>query len=173
MVPTFYLNIFIVSYVRLYALEALRKYPPVPNVTRVANADYPIENTNIIIEKGTSIVCPIYPIHSDPQYYPEPDIYDPDRFLPEEVKKRHPFSFLPFGEVIFQFPHFSTPAPRSCMAPRYANLLVKVSLALMLINFEFKLDGTKTMTPLKMAPEKLVFWPSEGIFINFSRIENL
>lgn len=144
-----------------YFLECLRKYPPVPSVSRVANVDYPIANTNIVIEKGTSIIVPIYPIHSDPEIYPEPQKYDPDRFLYEEVKKRHPLSFLPFGD-----------GPRSCMAPRYANTLVKIALVKILTNFEFELDHEKTKVPLKMAPEKLVFWPNEVIFINFNRIAN-
>lgn len=130
-----------------------------PSVSRVANADYLVPNTSIVIEKGTSIICPIYPIHTDPEIYPEPEKYNPDRFLPEEVKKRHPLSFLPFGE-----------GPRSCMAPRYANTLVKIALVKILTNFEFKLDYTKTKVPLKMAPEKLVFWPNEEVFINFSKI---
>lgn len=130
-------------------------------MTRVANADYQIANTNMIIEKGTSIICPIYSIHTDPEIYPHPHKYDPDRFAPDVIKKRHPFSFLAFGE-----------GPRSCMAPRYANTLVKIALVKILTNFEFQLDRAKTQLPLKMAPEKLVFWPNEEIFIKFNRIAN-
>ncbi|XP_037027121.1 probable cytochrome P450 6a14 [Bradysia coprophila] len=139
--------------------EAIRKYPPVPTITRVANADYKIANTNITIEKGTSMVCSIYSIHTDPEIYPDPDKYDPDRFLPEEIEKRHPLSFIPFGN-----------GPRGCMAPRYANLLIKIALVKILTNFDFKLDHEKTMIPLKMAPKKLVFWPNNEIFINFTKI---
>lgn len=142
-------------------VEALRKYPPVPSVTRVANEDYHIANTNIIIEKGISIICPIYSIHTDPEIYPDPFQYDPDRFLPEEVRKRPSLSFLAFGE-----------GPRGCMATRYANNLVKIALVKILMNFKFKLDRSKTNVPLKMAPEKLVFWPDQGVFINFIRITN-
>lgn len=60
-----------------YVLEALRKYPPVPSVSRVANTDYLIPNTNVVIEKGTSIIVPIYSIHTDPEIYPDPEKYDP------------------------------------------------------------------------------------------------
>lgn len=140
-------------------IENFRKYPPVPNVTRVANKDYPIANTNMTIEKGISIICPIYSIHTDPEIYPEPERYDPDRFTREEVNKRHSFSFLPFGH-----------GPRSCIAPRYANIMLKIALVKILTEFEFKLDRTKTKVPLKMAPEKLVFWPNEEVVINFHKI---
>lgn len=145
----------------LFMSEAIRKYPPVPNVTRVANADYHVANSNIIIEKGTSIICPIYSIHTDPEIYPDPETYNPDRFLLDKMEKRHPFSFIPYGN-----------GPRTCMAPRYANLVVKIALVKILLNFEFQLNREKTMTPLKMAPEKLAFWPNKEIFIDFNKIES-
>ncbi len=107
------------------------------------------------------MVCPIYSIHTDSEIYNDPEKYDPDRFSPDEMKKRHPLAFLPFGE-----------GPRSCMAPRYANTLVKIALVKILTNFEFELDYNKTKVPLKMAPEKLVFWPNEDVFINFKPIAN-
>lgn len=130
------------------------------SVSRIANEDYLIANTNIKIEKGTHIICSIYSIHNDPDIYPDPEIYDPDRFTIEEVRKRHPFSFIPFGE-----------GQRSCVAPRYANTMLKIALVKILTNFEFKLDRTKTKVPLKMSPKKLVFWPNEEIVINFHKIE--
>lgn len=75
----------------------MRKYPPATSVQRIASQDYHIPDTKIVLEKGTAVLVPIYAIHHDPEIYPIPEKFDPDRFSPEEVKKRHQFSWLPFG----------------------------------------------------------------------------
>lgn len=80
--------------------ESLRKYPPLSMLTRGATEDYWVKDAKNrqIIPKGTTVVIPVYAIQHDPQIYPEPDRFDPDRFLPDEENKRHPYAFLPFGE---------------------------------------------------------------------------
>lgn len=36
--------------------------------------------------------------YRDPQYYPDPEVFDPNRFTQEERRKRHKAVYLPFGE---------------------------------------------------------------------------
>lgn len=141
--------------------ESLRKYPPAVSVQRVAKEHYPVPNTEIVIEKGTSVIIPIYGIHHDPEIYPQPEKYDPDRFTPDKVAKRHQFSFLPFGE-----------GPRICIGMRFAVVEVKIALAKILMNFEFKLDRTKTSVPLKILPSSLILTPAEKIVIDFKKIKH-
>lgn len=43
------------------------------------------------------IAVPIYPIQNDPEYFPEPDVFRPERFSTGEKEKRHQFVYLPFG----------------------------------------------------------------------------
>ena len=78
--------------------ESLRKYSPGNILMRKCTTDYNVPGTNVTIEKGKYVFLPMLAIHNDPEYFPEPDIFDPDRFSPELEKSRNPFTYLPFGE---------------------------------------------------------------------------
>lgn len=61
--------------------------------------------SDLVIEKGIPILIPIHAIHHDSRYYYDPELFNPDRFSPEEVKKRPQFTFLPFGIKTFESYH--------------------------------------------------------------------
>lgn len=117
--------------------ESLRKYPTLGNLMRIAVADYKVPGTEIIIKKGQQIIISPYAIQNDPDYYENPEVFNPDRFLPEEVKKRNQYAYLPFGE-----------GPRICIGQRFGLLQVKLGLVTMLSNYKFELSE-KTVTPIK------------------------
>lgn len=79
--------------------ETLRKWPPVPMVDRICVKDYVYDDGNLKlnINKGRPITIPIYGIHHDPQYYPDPERFDPERFSDEHKDSIVPGSFIPFG----------------------------------------------------------------------------
>ncbi|GIX86659.1 cytochrome P450 3A29 [Caerostris extrusa] len=59
--------------------ETLRINPPAIRLERVASTDYKLGNTGITVPKKTCITIPVYAIHRDPKFYPEPLKFDPDR----------------------------------------------------------------------------------------------
>lgn len=65
---------------------------------REALKNYTFKGTKITIPKGTKVWIPAFPIHRDPNIYPDPDKFDPERFTEEAVANRHPMSFLAFGD---------------------------------------------------------------------------
>jgi cytochrome P450 family 6 len=79
--------------------ETLRLYGPVPQLIRTASRDYQIPNTNITIPEGTLTMIPVYAIHHDPDIYPEPEKFDPERFSDENKKDRHSMAYIPFGKL--------------------------------------------------------------------------
>ena len=70
-------------------LETLRKYTVVPHLNRQALADYQVPgHPKFVIKKGMSVLIPTYAIHHDPDLYPEPEEFNPDRFSSVNVKQR-------------------------------------------------------------------------------------
>lgn len=76
----------------------MRKYPPVPSVTRQCIEDYKLPDSDIVINKGTRVFIPIKGLHYNEEYYSNPEVFDPDRFSEENKKERHQYVHIPFGE---------------------------------------------------------------------------
>lgn len=68
------------------------------SLPRLCNKKYEVPGTGVIIEKGTKVQIPVWGIHMDPEYYPEPEKFNPENFSPENKCKRPEMTFLPFGE---------------------------------------------------------------------------
>ena len=83
----------------LNGAESMRKYPSVPILNRICTEEIVLP-TRIRVPKGTLITIPVLGIHRDSTIYPDADKFGPERFCEDEVKKRHSYAFLPFGEGI-------------------------------------------------------------------------
>lgn len=87
------------KYLEMVFNESLRKYPPVNVLTRKCTKDYKIPGSDLVIPKDTQVTIPIYSMQRDPQYFPDPDTFDPERFNDANIKNIRPFTYMPFGEL--------------------------------------------------------------------------
>lgn len=76
--------------------EALRLQPPLSVYPRMATKD--VQYKGFTIRKGNMVILvPAY-THRMPEYWSNPDSFDPERFTPERAEdKRHRFAWMPFG----------------------------------------------------------------------------
>ncbi|KAF5292051.1 hypothetical protein FQR65_LT11317 [Abscondita terminalis] len=103
--------------------ETLRMFPPVPFIGREITDDIKLEEC--ILPAGCSVIINIIGLHQDPFVYPQPLKFDPDRFLKEQVAKRHPYSWLPFSG-----------GPRNCVGSKYAYMSMKTVIASVVRKFK-------------------------------------
>lgn len=137
----------------------MRKYPPTGFLFRICTKEYTVPNTAVTLSKNTTVIIPTHAIHHDPEIYPSPEIYDPERFLPEEVRKRHPLSFLAFGD-----------GPKNCIGFKFGLMQIKVGLASILKKFELS-SCSKSSESLVMIPNTLFLLVKGGLWINVKNIE--
>lgn len=90
--------------------ECLRLYPSVPGIQRMAEESFTTP-TGYYIPKETNIIIHIFSLHRSDKIWENPEKFDPDRFLPENTAKRHPFSFIPFSA-----------GPRNCIGKKRNSL---------------------------------------------------
>lgn len=97
--PIFYDAIQTMKYLDQVVCETLRKWPPTPQTDRKCVKDYVYDDGKLKfkIEKGSNVICPLIGLHHDPQYFPNPEIFDPERFNHENKDKIVPGTYIPFG----------------------------------------------------------------------------
>ena len=103
------------------------------------NTNYVFYLGNFTFPKGSSAFIPILCIHRDNEIWPNPLKFDPDRFLPGETAKRHPFSFIPFSG-----------GPRKCLGPTYGYMSMKVVLATILRHYKVVATSYREISEIEM-----------------------
>lgn len=63
---------------------------------RIASSDYQVDDS-LTIKAGTVVYINTTGMHYNPLYFPDPNKFNPDRFMPENAENIYPYSYMPFG----------------------------------------------------------------------------
>lgn len=136
--------------------ETMRLYPSVVTfTTRIANETVVINGR--VIPKGTRVVYNNWLIHRDPDYWPNPLQFDPERFEESKSKTIHCCAFAPFGF-----------AERKCLGYQLALIEIRSIVCDLLLRYRLKLKSPMDLQ-IKRYAEALTK-PTEKIMIDFERL---
>lgn len=132
------------KYLDCVVKEALRLCPSVPFIGRQTTKDMDIQGYDV--PAGSVIFVLIYQLHRNKEIFPEPERFNPDRFLDVHTNRRHPFAYVPFSA-----------GPRNCIGQKFAKAEMKTILLHLMRNFTFEsvtdLDKAKVQMEMVLRPK--------------------
>ncbi|XP_058503893.1 cytochrome P450 4B1 [Solea solea] len=144
-----------IPYTTMCIKECLRLYPPVPAIARKITKPLKFFDGRTL-PAGSRVSISIFRLHRDPAVWEDPHVFDPLRFLPENISKRSPHTFLPFSA-----------GPRNCIGQNFAMNEMKVVVALTLKRYHLIEDPTQKP---KLIP-RLVLRSLNDIHIKIKRVD--
>lgn len=134
------------KYLERCIMESARVLTSTPVFLR--HLDAPLKVTDDLeFAAGTNLAINVWQINKDEEQYPNPEKFDPDRFLPENVLKRHAYSYVPFSLGV-----------RNCIGFKLATLHIKIIAVWILRNFEIftddKVEDVKLFFGITTVPER-------------------
>lgn len=132
--------------------EALRLYPPIVAISRAAQEPDVLAGQKI--ERGALVVIAPYVLHRHRRLWDEPDVFDPNRFLPPARGEINRFAYLPFGV-----------GARTCIGMAFA--LQEATLVLAAIVRQFRLEMVPGHPVWPM--QKVTLRPRDGLTMRLRR----
>jgi cytochrome P450 len=123
------------EWTRMVIEEAMRLFPPAHTITRTAIGEDCIGGVRV--PAGASITISTYVTHRNPNLWSEPERFDPERFAPDAVARRHRFAYLPFGG-----------GPRICIGNGLALAEAKAILATIAQRYRVRLVPGHVVEPI-------------------------
>uniref|UniRef100_A0A3B4H0P9 unspecific monooxygenase n=1 Tax=Pundamilia nyererei TaxID=303518 RepID=A0A3B4H0P9_9CICH len=147
--PIQYQELMQMEYLDCVINESLRLFPIASRLERVAKAS--VEINGFVIPKGMVVVVPTWPMHRDPEIWPEPEKFKPERFSKENKETIDPYSYMPFGA-----------GPRNCIGMRFALVVMKLAIVEILQRYSFSVcketEVRDTMTETVRAGAALQYY---------------
>uniref|UniRef100_A0A3B5M1S8 Cytochrome P450 3A n=1 Tax=Xiphophorus couchianus TaxID=32473 RepID=A0A3B5M1S8_9TELE len=122
--------------------ESLRLFPIAARLERVAKAS--VEINGLVIPKDMVILVPTWPLHRDPEIWPEPEKFKPERFSKKNKEDIDPYTYMPFGL-----------GPRNCIGMRFALVVMKLAVVEILQQYSFSVCR-ETEIPFEMDVQGLL-----------------
>ncbi|MFI9407858.1 cytochrome P450 [Nocardia sp. NPDC052316] len=146
-----YADLKCLPYLKMVLEESMRLYPPGPYGAREVSEDLRVGDYTI--PAGATIFYPIWAVHLNPEYWPQPEVFRPERFTAAESAGRPRFAYIPFGL-----------GPRSCEGVALAMVEAQLVLAVLLRRFRFELAPGHSVVPV----ERFVLWAADDIRMNLT-----
>nr|XP_024219761.1 probable cytochrome P450 6a17 [Halyomorpha halys] len=124
-----------------------------PQLFRLCNTNYTFPN-GYTIKKGEALQIPVSAIHKNPDYYPDPEVFKPERY--DNIMR--PGTWLPFGE-----------GPRVCIAMRFALLQIKFGVARLLMKYRLRINP-QTKIPVEYLPQSVLLEPKYPIYFDLEEL---
>ena len=121
------------------ALETLRMYPIAPAITRTVTNTF--DFAGYTIPAGENVIVATTVPHHLPQYFPEPERFDIERYTPERREHRQPGVFAPFGV-----------GPHVCLGAGFAEVAIAATMATIVREVEPALDPPDYTLKIKPVP---------------------
>ncbi|KAF6036917.1 CYP4V2 [Bugula neritina] len=153
------------KYLECCIKESMRLLPPVPLIGRQLEEDTTFGE--YVVPKGTQVGMLIAALHQDPEQFPDPEKFNPNRFdqLNSELfqqssveensnVRRDPFAYIPFSA-----------GPRNCIGQKFALMELMIVVGTLLLNFNIESTQTREELGLRAA---LILQPLNGIHVKLT-----
>ncbi|XP_046561098.1 cytochrome P450 4F8-like [Haliotis rubra] len=107
--------------------EGLRIHAVAPYVSR--RLVHPMDIDGKIFPAGTVVSLGLWNIHHNPEVWEDPEVFDPDRFLPDNIQKKDHYAYVPFSA-----------GPRNCIGQHFALHEQKVMIGRILQRYNLEVD---------------------------------
>ena len=118
------------AYTRAVIQETMRLYPPIWGLIRTASKPDVIDGNEI--KAGDRVMLFAYGVHHNAKYWEDPETFKPERFMGDAVKKRVPYTYIPFGG-----------GKRSCIGGAMSQVENTLALSILLRKFRPEYVGTE------------------------------